>query len=285
MGNPLLSAISRLIPAGRGRRAPPRPAAAAAPAAGEAAWLPDEVCARICKDSYGERCSVPGFLDCRLESCARTDSQALLCRHEGGEVVVAYRGTQGRLDVAADLNVGKRRFTAPGVPACSAHAGFLWQLGGLGARVDRYLIHSRAGRVTFTGHSLGGALATLHSLRFAAATPGAEVRCVTFGSPRVGDSEFARAARSLVPNSRRYVVPGDPVPRVPTRLRWEHAAPPTLLPDSGGPQHTGWSGGGESLLRAAVPPNPINVGRHSVDVYIERLAAADAATSGGPPPR
>ncbi len=41
-------------------------------------------------------------------------------------------------------------------------------------------------RVICTGHSLGGALATLCAPWCAIEYPKADVRCVTFGSPRVG---------------------------------------------------------------------------------------------------
>ena len=41
-------------------------------------------------------------------------------------------------------------------------------------------------RVICTGHSLGGALATLCAPWCAIEYPKADVRCITFGSPRVG---------------------------------------------------------------------------------------------------
>ena len=41
-------------------------------------------------------------------------------------------------------------------------------------------------RVICTGHSLGGALATLCAPWCAVEYPKADVRCITFGSPRVG---------------------------------------------------------------------------------------------------
>lgn len=67
--------------------------------------------------------------------------------------------------------------------------------------------------VLLTGYSLGGALATL--LAYTIALHGCETRCVTWGSPRVGDIEFRDAYRLAVPRTVRFVNGSDPVPRVP----------------------------------------------------------------------
>jgi hypothetical protein len=63
--------------------------------------------------------------------------------------------------------------------------------------------------VWFTGHSLGGALATLAADRF----PGVE-GLYTFGSPRVGDAGFANGFRALG-KTYRFVNNNDIVSRVP----------------------------------------------------------------------
>ena len=43
----------------------------------------------------------------------------------------------------------------------------------------------------------------------------ADVRCITFGSPRVGNRPFKRAFHSLVGTSLRLVYGSDPVPVLP----------------------------------------------------------------------
>ena len=71
-----------------------------------------------------------------------------------------------------------------------------------------------------TGHSLGGALATLCAIRMAelcpAGSPG--VSMYTFGSPRVGTSTFADYFATKVPHSWRIVNKDDIVPRIPPAL-------------------------------------------------------------------
>ncbi|HSU67742.1 MAG TPA: lipase family protein, partial [Tepidisphaeraceae bacterium] len=81
----------------------------------------------------------------------------------------------------------------------------LWPL------ISAKLPHTSSARVWVTGHSLGGAMATLAALRLA--TEGLDVRGVyTFGSPRVGNDEFY--AKYSVPHYR-LVNNNDVVPHVP----------------------------------------------------------------------
>jgi predicted lipase len=55
--------------------------------------------------------------------------------------------------------------------------------------------------VTFTGHSLGGALASLSALRTALEKlrPSNMIKLYTFGQPRVGNVDLAMKHNELVP--------------------------------------------------------------------------------------
>ena len=72
-------------------------------------------------------------------------------------------------------------------------------------------------RIHVSGHSLGGALASLSSLDIVAQT-GRDVTLVTFGAPRVGNAAYQKLSDHLIPASYRVVVNGDPIPRVPGPL-------------------------------------------------------------------
>ncbi|RCN28419.1 triacylglycerol lipase [Ancylostoma caninum] len=72
-------------------------------------------------------------------------------------------------------------------------------------------------KVAFTGHSLGGALATLAAARAArqGLRRGNEILVYTFGAPRVGDSTFAANFNRIIPNCYRVVFRHDIVPHLP----------------------------------------------------------------------
>ena len=62
---------------------------------------------------------------------------------------------------------------------------------------------------------MGGALATISSLAFSLKYPDLNIACITFGSPRVGDSIFATYFNKIVKESYRFVNDNDPVPCIP----------------------------------------------------------------------
>jgi len=73
-------------------------------------------------------------------------------------------------------------------------------------------------RVIIAGHSLGGAIATLASFELATANQDLELYCVTFGSPRVGNRNFAGKFNKRVKESYRLVYRDDAVTKLPNSL-------------------------------------------------------------------
>jgi len=67
-----------------------------------------------------------------------------------------------------------------------------------------------------TGHSLGGALATLAAIDIATNTTFASPTVYTFGAPRVGDPPFVKAYNCTVPIHWRIQNKFDIVPHLPT---------------------------------------------------------------------
>jgi len=118
--------------------------------------------------------------------------------------VVAFRGTDAAdpTDLADDADIIQYKWPQGG----RVHQGFADALDHVLEDVETALKKVK-GRVLFTGHSLGAALATLL----------ASVRkpdCLyTFGSPRVGDGEFVATLDGVA--SRRFVDCCDIVARVP----------------------------------------------------------------------
>lgn len=87
--------------------------------------------------------------------------------------------------------------------------------------------------VYVTGHSLGGALATLHALELSSsqlAKRGAiYVTMYNFGSPRVGNRRFAELYNEKVKDSWRVVNHRDIIPSVPRLMGYCHVAQPVYL--------------------------------------------------------
>ncbi len=128
------------------------------------------------------------------------------------ETVVAFRGTQVFADPSlADMLSNlwfRRRPWGPG----RVHRGYREALLDIVQELKRPLYSGRR-PLYFTGHSMGGALATLASTL----APGPSAT-YSFGAPRVGDGAFARSLANLV----RIVHGTDIAPRYPLPLGYRH---------------------------------------------------------------
>lgn len=77
--------------------------------------------------------------------------------------VLAFRGTEQNVsDFCTDLRIGSNTLTKPNEP--SVHAGFKTALDLVWSEIEAEL-DRRDGAIFYTGHSMGGALATLASAR------------------------------------------------------------------------------------------------------------------------
>ncbi|KAF6250498.1 hypothetical protein COO60DRAFT_1705829 [Scenedesmus sp. NREL 46B-D3] len=184
------------------------------------------------------------------------------------EVVVAFRGTEQvkwkdfvsdinlipqTLDVertgGLDLGIG----TIP-MPFATfkkntelmVHSGFLSAYDSVKVKVLRLVDQLTAGAgeeqpwdVYVTGHSLGGALATLCAYDLAgrrgASAAGKRVHMYTYGAPRVGNKAFADAFnKRLKGDAWRITNKADIVPSVPRLMGYAHVRTGVRLDDSGG---------------------------------------------------
>ncbi|KAA8499473.1 Lipase [Porphyridium purpureum] len=104
---------------------------------------------------------------------------------------------------------------------CLAHSGF--GVAYISVRRDvivlvQLLLAKKKRPVLLTGHSLGGALATLfayHLSKVCSEDIRENIVLVTCGSPRVGNYFFRQRFQERVQNAWRMCVEGDPVPRIP----------------------------------------------------------------------
>lgn len=167
-----------------------------------------------------------------------TDTQAYLWLppHESTHsrhVYIAFRGTTSPRDALADLDVRYQ----PWPQAGNVHNGFYTQFNAVRARIwsDLYKYASLYDEIYCTGHSLGGALATIAAAECAHefASKGKTVHCHTFGSPRVGDDTFAAWFDQHVSSSWRVFNYNDPVPLLPISFRFCHVGNGLCINDEG----------------------------------------------------
>ena len=164
-------------------------------------------------------------------------------------IVISFRGTESIKDVITDLSATRVPLTGKpvgffqsllpnrGVPL--VHWGFLQQYQSILPEIRQYLnTYPDIKHVVCTGHSLGGALATLAVVDLASRACGENrvFSCVTFGSPRVGNKKFAELFDRVTENrSIRFVNNDDPIPLLPSSLRFHHVSGVAELQTDYGP--------------------------------------------------
>ncbi|WP_134704863.1 lipase family protein [Ammoniphilus sp. YIM 78166] len=143
------------------------------------------------------------------------------------EIIVAFRGTETNWDRLTDLST--RPVSFPFVPQGGEVArGFL-----ILYRLIRFQLGNTLGKLSsqkrlfVTGHSLGGALATMAALDIAVNTKFKRPIVYTFASPRVGTSTFADTYNRIVKCSFRIYNVNDLIPRLP--LNFTHVQKPFLI--------------------------------------------------------
>lgn len=137
-------------------------------------------------------------------------------------MVLAFRGTEPPCiaDWLTDFDIG-----LVAGPGGRVHEGAYVALNYVWRDVWRYIHEKRQSRTLWvTGHSLGGALATLATAKLRLEKDEPVNGLCTFGQPRVGDRDFAaRFDADFAAKAFRYVNNNDIVPRVPFRaLGYSH---------------------------------------------------------------
>lgn len=147
-----------------------------------------------------------GFQQCEFISV--DDTQAFIA-WTGDLVLIAFRGTESIGDWLIDLNI-----LSSTRPYGVVHRGFLGAFQVVEQRL-RQLLGGLAGRrLLLTGHSLGGALATVAAAELPSTFKAAAI--YTYGQPAVGKGDFTSFfSHNFAGAFHRFVNDDDIVPQVP----------------------------------------------------------------------
>ncbi|XP_052189156.1 uncharacterized protein LOC127799286 [Diospyros lotus] len=199
----------------------------------------------------------PSFIKSEFEKICfldnpSTDTQVAIWRDSARKrLVVAFRGTeQARWkDLRTDLmlvpaGMNPERIGGDFKQEVQVHRGFLSAYDSVRMRIlsliklavgytDNIAEPQHHWRVYLTGHSLGGALATLLALELSSSQlvkrGAVSVTMYNFGSPRVGNKKFAEVYNEKVKDSWRVVNHRDIIPTVPRLMGYCHVAQPVYL--------------------------------------------------------
>jgi hypothetical protein len=203
----------------------------------------------------------------------------------GGDLLLAFRGTANVANWLTDSHI--IQVEDPAYPG-KVHRGFAGALEGMWPTVKGLMPPPGPGRAVWvTGHSLGGALASLAAVRLL--REGYRVAgTYTYGSPRVGDLAFYEGYE---PVNYRFVNNNDVVPHVPLEtlllgvpgvgmlpVVYKHVGTLKYLDRHGrlGEGMSGWAAKKEfmlnALFRAGGVPGLTAVDDHHIANYVQKIA-------------
>lgn len=199
----------------------------------------------------------PSFIKSEFEKIcfvdnASTDTQVAIWRDSARRrLVIAFRGTEQTQwkDLVTDLmlvpaGLNPERIGGDFKQEVQVHSGFLGAYDSVRTRiislirlaigcVDDHSEFIHKWHIYVTGHSLGGALATLLALELSSnqlAKRGAiSFTMYNFGSPRVGNKRFAEVYNEKVKDSWRIVNHRDIIPTIPRLMGYCHVNQPLFL--------------------------------------------------------
>ena len=226
-----------------------------------------------------------------IDAYPSEDTQLYVCRHEASrKIVISFRGTINARDALTALNVklcgveiDSSGNWIPGREQMKIHTGFLKQY----LAVRQHLLEVLANEhlcendeIYITGHSLGGALASLAAIDIfnLCKSTGSKVNVITFGAPRVGDNQFVSQFKNVVipESSFRIYKDRDPIPQILMSPHYFHVGNGICLDDMGNLRQI--QNDLECVLRPFVMLGTLDslkfIADHSTETYINLLCGS-----------
>ncbi|MCP3995996.1 MAG: lipase family protein [bacterium] len=241
--------------------------------------------AQISRISYLQPHAVQHYipkLGLTLEHFADRDGAQAYVFGNDSDIIVACRGTEPNdwNDVKADVNA----LMVVAETVGRVHRGFKQEVDDLWPAIEE-IIATDTRALWFTGHSLGGAMATISAGRcFLAHIPATPQGVYTYGAPRVGTKRYIN---SVVVDLTRWVNNNDIVPRVPpTWLGYRHTGRRLYINTYGKVRKMTkrqrakdrWRGFFHSLKQGKVD----HFSDHSMAGYVKHIGNAVAERDSGP---
>lgn len=184
-------------------------------------------CARLCQEVYkdfvGIKFEALPDMDSTLiqsEDAGFTDTQVAFLHKAGSErTYIVFRGSDKSVDWINNFQLRQQIYPYGDANTdVRFHRGFMSAYFAVRERLLPAVKDVSCPQIVITGHSLGGALATIAALDIQyniTSKTGQAIDVYTFGAPRVGNKALAESYNRRVPISFRYIFGWDIVTRVP----------------------------------------------------------------------
>jgi predicted lipase len=163
----------------------------------------------------------PIYYDANMNDSKTLDAQMVIFIKDD-ICYIAFRGTSSLTDVIYDLEGFQTSIIED--KTVKVHKGFYIQFLALKDWIDEILKTLKYDKIIFTGHSAGGAIATIAASVYSLNKQLKEITCISFGSPRVGNLHFKSFFTNNVKNHYRITNSHDEVPLLPFLPGYYHVS-------------------------------------------------------------
>lgn len=166
-------------------------------------------------------------------TCYKTDSYAYTWVNNKS-LYISFRGTEKLNDLVFNVDIRQYKHNND----IAIHNGFWTKYKALKNSIkntiDDITSKTTIENVTCTGHSMGGALASICACDLAQDYDNLDMNLYTFGSPRVGNIDFAHWCSASVSNHYRLANKGDIITYLPFSPQYNHIIGNGILFDDTG---------------------------------------------------
>ena len=164
----------------------------------------------------------------RIQQNAKGGVKFLLSK-SGKTVYIAFKGTSSLKNIYANVNIRMKNVSNN----VYIHSGFLDYYKQAEKQVEEYLNETKPKRIVLSGHSMGGAVATIAAYMLYKSY-GPIIELFTFGSPQVGNMSFKKYMNAHIKKSWRFVNNKDYVVRSVPRRDFHHVGNLVLINNDNG---------------------------------------------------
>ena len=155
-------------------------------------------------------------------------AQCICCLYKKTTLVVCFRGSDELIDWFNNLKAFREELLSLNDPEVLVHDGFYDIYRGVKSDIFEYVktelsTNADITSILCTGHSAGGAESEICLVELAEEHPSIHMISLTFGAPRTGNKGFSKAFKSKCDVSLHFVNGHDPVPHLPTRIRFKNS--------------------------------------------------------------
>lgn len=146
------------------------------------------------------------------------------------QIDICFKGTSTINDICFNFDIYPRIFINEKI---RIHNGFLKKYlsmkNNIIKNINQILNENDIKEISFNGHSSGGAIANIASLDMSYIYENMNIKCVTFGAPRVGNKEFIEEYNKRIQKSLRIVNENDIITQVPLPIIYIHNHKPIII--------------------------------------------------------